>query len=460
MDSKKVGAIAVVLIVVIAGVCVYLSMGGGSDDSPNYGLSDNIDGRLTVFGNANNDDYIDDRDIEAVEAIIAGEQEPVYFDCTLEYNGKTVQRSLADANCDGKIDEADVAWIQDMVDRKQNMQVYFYDVDGVCASCTYPLTTMAIGYKSNYEAVLICGAEDRCLYACNQVADNGAYSQWYTAFSDAQSIGSRFTPDYEVFLSGDNEVPSCFITGTRAWFDENMEETLGPLGVDVVRLPFWEDNVTVSGVITLGYLIGCEEAAYEYAEMADSVLKTIEDGVADIPLEERPLVYASYSGTKISTLHNGVHEFVTAAGGRTVLDVGGYQPGSSIDGEGIMAMDPDYIVFSLYYGFLEEYDNLEDTKKVVYDTLTNTDGQYFSLVEMTNAYKEGNVFGFGQGMFMGPASYIVIGYMANQLYPDLFDFDVDALFAEYLEKYHPEYTVEDFEGLCYYNMNEVLEYYN
>ena len=123
-------------------------------------------------------------------------------------------------------------------------------------------------------------------------------------------------------------------------------------------------------------------------------------------------------------------------------------------------MNPDFIVFSVYYGFLEEYDSLETTKDYVYDMLTNSDGMYFSLIEQTNAYKEGNVYIFDQGMFMGPASYIPIAYMANLLYPDLFDFDVDALFTEYLEKYHPEFSIEDFEGLSYYSLNEVLNYYN
>lgn len=459
MNTKQIGAIAVVVIVIVAGAGIYLAFGGGSsNNSPNYGLSDNIDGRLTIFGNANNDDYIDERDVEAVESIIAGELEPVYFDCTLTYGGATVQRTLADANCDGVVDETDLEHIERMVNREPNMKVYFYDVDGVAASCTYPLDTMAIGYKSNYEAVLILGEEDKCLYACDQVSNNGAYSRWYTAFSNAQGIGSRFDPDYEIFVKEGNEVPSCFITGTRAWFDADMETTLAPLGVDVIRLPFWEDNVTVSGIITLGYLLGCEEAAYQYAEIADSVLETIEDALADIPLEDRPLVYASYNGTKISTMHNGVHEFVTSAGGKNVLDIGGYQPGTNIDGEGIINMNPDYIVFSVYYGFLEEYDSLETTKDYVYDMLTNTDGSYLSLIEQTDAYKNGNVYIFDQGMFMGPASYIPIAYMANVLYPDLFDFDVDALFAEYLKLYHPEFSIEDFEGLSYYSLEEVLSY--
>lgn len=458
MDKKIAVTAGIVVVLLVVCVSVVLTVGGG-EEKPNYGDSTDLTGRLTIFGNANNDDYIDQRDVEYVQKIISGQEKAVYFDCYLEYGGKLVSRTLADANCDGKVDEADVKWIQRMVDREQNMMVNYYDVDSVVASCTYPLDTMAVGYKSNYEAVLICGAEDKVMYACNQVADGGAYNQWYRMFDDAQGMGSRFTPDYEIFLKEGNEKPSFILSGTRAWFDNNMEETVGPLGIDVVRLPFWEDNVTVSAVITLGYLLNEEENAYGYAAVADSVLKTVEERTRDIAMKDRPLVYASYNGTKISTMHNGVNELVTAAGGRTVIDEG-YKPGTSVDAETVaLTMDPDFIVFSIYQGFLETFVDHDTTKKVMYDTASKTEGKYIDFIEHTRAYKEGDVIVFGQGTYMGPASYITVAYLANAIYPELFDFDVDGMFSEYIEKYHPDYSFEDFEGINFFDLSDVKEYY-
>lgn len=169
-------AVAVVAIVVIAGIGAAIAL-GGEDGGKSYGASLNQDSRLTIFGNANGDDYLDQRDVDAVKAIISGEQEAEYFDCYLSYGGNPVKRSFADANTDGKIDQADVQLIQDMVDRKQHMQIKFYDVDGVVSSCTYPLTTAAVGYKSNYEALLACNAADTVTYVCDQVGNNGSYSK-------------------------------------------------------------------------------------------------------------------------------------------------------------------------------------------------------------------------------------------------------------------------------------------
>lgn len=236
MNSKQIAAIAVVAILVVSGVVAVVIMNYHGSNSKTYGSSTNDTDRLAIFGNANGDDYLDDRDVQYVKDIINGKQTATYLDCYKTYGGTSVQRSLADANCDGKIDESDVKWIQQMVDRQQNMLIYYYDVDSVVASCTYPIDTMCIGYKSNYEAVLICGAASRCVGACNQVSENGAYSMWYQAYKDAAAIGSRFSFDYEEVAK---LKASAIITGTRAWFDVNMEEKCAPLGMDIVRLPFW-----------------------------------------------------------------------------------------------------------------------------------------------------------------------------------------------------------------------------
>ena len=443
MDKKMIIAIVVVAILAVAAIAVVISMNGGKD-LPN---SNNLDGRLTVFGNANQDDYLDSRDVDTVKKIIAGEIEPTYYDCYKSYGGQLVQRSLADANVDGKIDEADVKWIERMVDREKNMQVYFYDVDAVIGSCTYPLTTAAVGYKSNYDSMLILGAVDNVKYVCDQVGNNGSYHKWFTMFDGAKCFGSRFTPDYEVFVKDGNTPPSFMLSGTRAWFDPNMEETCARIGTDVVRLPFYEDNWTVPAIITLGYLLDHEKQAYAYAEKADSVYQTISDALKDVKLEDRPLVFASYSLNSISKMHGGVQELVYLAGGRTPLDDG--YPTGSIDGEAIMMMNPDWIISSQYFGFMETYEDHDSCQKAMFTQYGTTDGKYEKNIVQTQAYKDGKVLLFNQGVYMGTASYIACAYLANHLYPDKFNFDVDALFDDYLSKYHSDWKAQDFKDIDY-----------
>lgn len=460
MNSKLIAGIAVVILVVIIGSVAYVTL-DNNDSDKELGPSLNTDGRLNVFGNANHDDYIDERDIETVRAIINGEQEPEYFDCYLTYGGNIVQRSLADANCDGKIDLADLNTIQDMVDRKNNIQVKYYDCDGVVASCTYPIgKNLCVTYKAFYEAASILHIEDSVMYACNQVADNGPYAQWYpTIAKNAISIGDRFHPDYEVFTKKGNSIPDAFITGQRQWYDPDMEETLAPLGIDVIRLPLQHTDACTTGILTLGWLLGCEDAAYAYMDLVDDILEEIDTKIADIPESQRPFVYASYNGTSVAKSTSGVHDAIKLAGARSVLDMG-YTGGTSIDAEAVYNMNPDWIVFSQYFGFLETFTNHDETQAKLYDQFWNTDGKYAKFVSNTDAYRSGKVLGFNQGTFMGAASYLTVAYVANMIYPDLFDFDVDALFQQYLDTYHSGRTVSEFEGINFFTLEDVQKYYS
>jgi len=341
-----------------------------------------------------------------------------------------------------------------MVDREQHMQIYFYDVDAVIGSCTYPLTTAAVGYKSNYDSMLILDAVDNVKYVCNQVGDNGAYHKWFTMFDNAICFGSRFTPDYEIFVKEGNTPPSFMLSGTRAWFDPDMEETCAPLGIDVVRLPFYEDNWTVPAIITLGYLLNHEKQAYAYAETADSVYQTIEDALKDVKMKDRPLVFASYSLNSIAKMHGGVQELVYLAGGRTPLDEG--YPTGNVDGEAIVTMNPDWIISSQYFGFMETYEDHDSCQKAMFTQYANTDGKYEKNIVQTQAYKNGKVLLFNQGVYMGTASYIACAYLANHLYPDKFNFDVDALFDDYLSKYHSDWKASDFEDIDYLDLATYL----
>ena len=453
MDKKTIFAIVAAVIIVAAAAVVVVINSGDKEVLRN---SNNLDGRLTVFGNANNDDFLDSRDVQFVKDVIAGTETPIYYSCMKTYGGDIIQRSFCDANVDGKIDQADVDMIQRMVDRQENMVVYFFDVDSVIGSCTYPLTTSAVGYKSNYEALLVLGEADLCMYSCDQVGNNGSYAKWYTAFADAECYGSRFTPDYEVFVGNE---PSYILSGTRAWFDANMEERCAPMGIDVVRLPFYEDNWTVPAIITLGYLTAHEDEAYAYAEKCDKVYQTISDAVKDIPDSERPLVFASYAGNSISGMHGGVHELVTLAGGLTPIDKG-YSKGS-IDAEGVMTMDPDWIILDQsgpYYGFLETFTDTEDTHYKEAYALYNTDKKFINAIYLADAYDEGNVLFLQQGIYMGVPSYIACAYVANHIWGDMFDFDVDAMLKDYVESYHPDFDYKDFLGIEYYTLAELEKY--
>ena len=153
-------------------------------------------------------------------------------------------------------------------------------------------------------------------------------------------------------------------------------------------------------------------------------------------------------------MHGGMQELVTLAGGRNAIDMG-YSKGS-VDGEAILAMNPDWIISSQYFGYMETYDGHDETQKKMYTQYGTTDGKYEKNIVMTDAYKKGNVLLFNQGVYMGTASYVACAYLANHLYPDKFNFDVDGLFEDYLSKYHSDWKVSDFQDIDYLELKTYL----
>ena len=66
--NVKFIAVGLVAILIVAGSAVFLLAG---DDDENQ-LPKNEDGRLMIFGNATNDDYLDEDDLELIESIAKG----------------------------------------------------------------------------------------------------------------------------------------------------------------------------------------------------------------------------------------------------------------------------------------------------------------------------------------------------------------------------------------------------
>ncbi|MBQ7979787.1 MAG: ABC transporter substrate-binding protein [Candidatus Methanomethylophilaceae archaeon] len=449
MDKKTLTVIAVVVVLVVVIAAVFVIMSGNSDKQSR---SDATDVRLTVFGNANGDDYLDNDDVQYIQDIIDGKKslsDAPKVQVLTEYGTtKYTARYWADANCDGSVNSSDLNIVKNIVNKTKGTEVKFFDVDSMVGTCTYPLTTYAVGYKSNYEAELILGNVKNCTFVDNQVGDGGSYAPWFQMFLDQnpECYGSRFTPDYEVFL---DDAPSYILSGTRAWFDKNMEETVAPLGMDVVRLPFWEDTTTVAGILTLGCLCNLDAAAQSYAEKADKVLDYIQDYISGIKDEDRPLIFAGYNGTSISTWHNGIQELIEAAGGRTPYDVG--FTNGSIDAEGVAVMNPDWIVFDMYYGFMETDDQPAEYN-YIYDQ-GQTNNRYFNAIAGSRAYYYDQVLILGQGVYMGPASYIGIAWVFNHIYPNAKQFDVQSMLKDYISTYHPDKASTDYMNQDCFDVN-------
>jgi len=135
MENNKLYAIIVVAVLIVAGVGAFFLM--GSSDSEYR--STNTDGRLTVLGNANEDDYLDNEDIDTLEKMIG--------------NGKYT--TMADANNDGEVDQKDTDMVKKIIEvveyndgksdsDKKIATINYITVDGDIQSAKIPVLKMVV----------------------------------------------------------------------------------------------------------------------------------------------------------------------------------------------------------------------------------------------------------------------------------------------------------------------------
>ena len=455
MDKKVIAIIAVAVVAVAAIAAAVVLMGGG-DKAPVH----EFEGRLPIFGNANNDDYIDSKDIDYIKDVIDGKKEAVTVTVITDFStGSTTTRSMADANADGVVDSKDVDQIKKMVNRENGIKIYYINVDNVLSKCNYPLTSIGLAYKPVYELAAAAGLTDKEVkWVCDSVGDvpgKGELRQWYKQFWGAKCFGSRATPDYES-MTGD--FPSCIITATKKSFFKDGEEKLNSRGVDIIRLPAYENGWAVPAMLMLGYLTDNEANAKKYVEMADSVYAPIAEYVKDIPMTERPFVFASHNASAVVDYKQGFIEPVVLAGAATAIDLG--YPKGNVDAEAIKQMNPDWILLQPWHGLLEQTDGtIIDTFKWDLNNLYNTTNKGIQAIDHTNAYAKGQVIMNTQGVRLGAASFILTAYIAEHIYPGVFNFDVKKLFDTYMSTYHSDINYDDWYEYTYFDLAFANEKY-
>ena len=455
MDKKMIAIIAVIAVAIIAIAAALVLMNGdkGDKDKKDSDIYQ-FEGRLPIFGNANNDDYINADDIKFVEDVIAGKATAATLTVDRNYDtGNPTTISMADANADGVVDSKDLQLVKDMVARKHGITISYKNTDNVLSTCKYPLTSIGIAYKTTYELAAAAGLTSKEVkWVCDSVGDvpgKGELRQWYPQFHDAKCFGNRATPDYE---SMNGDLPSCLITGTKRYYLKTAEEVLGPRGVDIIRLPAYEGGWAIPGMLMLGYLTDNEANAAKYVKMADSVYAPIAKHIKNIPMAERPFVFASHNASAVVGYGDGYIEPVVLAGAATAIDLG-YTKGN-VDAEAIKEMNPQWILLQPWHGILEQIDNnsVTDTFKWDLNNLYNTANKGIQAIDHTQAYKDGKVMMNTQGVRLGAASFILTAYIANHIYPDVFNFDVKGLYDTYMKTYHPGVDADQWFDYTYFDL--------
>ena len=405
--DKKIVAIALLAAIIITGssAAILLTRDDGSSD----GVTE--PGRALVYGNANNDDYLDERDVEAINKIIDGDE---LWD--------KVKYPFADTNADGRITEDDVTLLKKFINNEDCL-MYYKDTWGTTSYVHYPLKGKigVMDWRQSDLAVCLNIWDD--VVACGTAGMNDIK---HPGFSDKAIYGSGYYVDAEtVMQSGKDLGVTCLLAYTGS--DGTAQEVKNALlksgsNIDVIAVDRTDLRVMT---MTTATLIGKTTEGHAYVDYCDKLLKQTEDALMTIDADQAKSVlivqvYKTTTTDNISVmvnspsphplyelLHNHTLTYVV-----TPIEYGsGWY--SVTDAEWILDQDPDYIVFTVASSLWSKGDKDDAQIQAEFEDYCKT------LFGQTTAYKNGNIIATDHSAFGGQMCYLVGYKVLSMIYPEL-----------------------------------------
>ena len=372
---------------------------------------------LTVYGNANSDDIIDENDIEYVRGIIDGTRDKTQF---------------ADANYDGQIDEDDISQIELIIaGEEENLTIL--DMDNRTVTVPMPVERIvpAVGYGATRTLIQL-DAKDK-IVGCNYPTGWDPILYAAPELEDLPDIGDDGTmSSFNVEMVASLKPDVIFIS-TSSNADEIQEKTEVP----VIAVNSGGDLWTVDELRIIGAITGKNDKARDLIAYTKEKVDEIAKITSKIPEEDKPLVHicgcGSYEGVARVCRCCGSSTYVKWAGGLNFREsTGNYQ----VSKEQIIKWNPDVII--IHFG------SPEAIEEVVSDP----------VLQNVNAVKNGRVYstrlGWGPGGALGQ-TLVNVYYLATLFHPDKFEgldveeegneimkklYGVDGIFTDFAEEYH------------------------
>jgi iron complex transport system substrate-binding protein len=380
---------------------------------------------LDIFGNANLDDAIDDRDVAYVEEVIQGTKSTTY---------------LADANQDNVVDKSDIEQIEAIINGDEK-ELTLIDSNNRTVTVNIPLQRVATTNRHFLEVLQSLKASKDTIVGVPEGIKRPGYSLLYPDFQDKPAISGGENPSSEpdcealLKLKPDVAIIYGYYNGSDA-----AQNVLESAGIKVIRLSFNRPNVPglfKTEVTKAGYLFGKKKAADDLLAFYDHCSELVEEKVKDLSDNEKPKVYSeAFTNPYVTTVR---YAHIETCGGKNIFPGNGSEDSYAVDPEEVIKDNPDIIIkmvpSTTVCGYDVDADNTSNLQEIRDEILNRKE------LKNVNAIKNGKVYVISghimaAGPFSGVKYFIQDLYQAKWLHPDLFkDLDPKAIHQEYLTKF-------------------------
>lgn len=387
------------------------------------------DNALGIFGNANMDDTIDDRDISYVEGVI---------------KGTNAATNLSDANYDGIVDEKDISQIKAIMDGAETELTVVSESPWdtyQAVTIQKPVKSVLARFFDSAEVLRILNSADKITaVGCKNFIENSAF---FPELCNLPYVSDTRTSelDCEATL---RMHPDIFL----AWYKEERDKLPG---ICMVHSKLWGLNST-KDIKKLGYIFDRENEAEEYIEWHDDCINRINEQVGKIPKDQRPRVLVTllepggvFGVYKGSGGTNGMDDLMTMIPMNSMGEI--LPKYTEVDTEWVIDQNPDIIIIASNVGEGESkggsfagYD-LDKPSQIVSER-----EEFLNRPELANvnAVKSGKVYMMEYKLFSYSQSMIIGAvYLAKWIYPDL-DLNPEEVHQEYLTRFqHLDFNLNE-----------------
>ena len=380
------------------------------------------DETLDIYGNANEDDIIDMRD--------------------LTFTARTILRledetELADANYDGRISVADMTQIGLIILGRES-KLTLVDSSGRIVTVNKPVEKIVTGHVVDSEAVKLLGAWDRVVGRDTYTADEILFP----GVSDLPvCVGpmNHYNAYYETVFELDPDIFLTFYMPMPGLDD--VVDTIEP-DIPVVCLNFEDPATLVVNIKKLRYVLNTEERGEAYIEFYEGVVNDITAKTAGLSEEDKPQVFLWPFNYDYQDEYMVYGEYAPGMQAQMEI-VGGIDIGKDVEGscphvgsEWLAVQDIDVIVGHVSTWVVPgifAYDVTDPT--VARDTIDWVmDPDENPALAGSDAVQNGKVYLYQNELAGSPRFVVALAYMAKWFHPELFgdDFDPHEIHMTYL----------------------------